>query len=73
MILVLIIVAWLSLIAICWVLCAMAGRGDAELESESSLARGNAELTSPENPSEPAAQDAEPTAQDARYTSSGIR
>ena len=81
MLLILIILAWLSLIAIFWAICAMAARGDAESASRSRIAptpRGgdgdgdgdrdgdDSESAMPESPPEP-------TVQDARRTSSGVR
>jgi hypothetical protein len=62
MLFVLIPIAWLSLIAICWAVCGMAQRGDAELRSRSSVdqsdASSDAELGVREELTEPAVQDA---------------
>jgi hypothetical protein len=63
---VLVPIAWLSLIAIFWAACAMARRGDAELQSRSSVDRtddsseaefGEAELVVPESLPEPTVRD----------------
>jgi hypothetical protein len=69
MLFVLILIAWLSLIAICWAACGMAKRGDAELRPQSSLdqsdASSDAELGVREELTEP-------TVQDARRASAGV-
>lgn len=68
MLYVLIPVAWLALIGICWAACAMARRGDVELGSESSIGHGDdsedTERIVWEDLTEPIVQDARRTTSD---------
>lgn len=69
MLLVLIPIAWLSLIAICWAACGMAQRGDVELQPRSRVDRSDAcsdaELVVWE-------ELLEPTVRDIRRASAGV-
>jgi hypothetical protein len=69
MLFVLIPIAWLSLIAICWAACGMAQRGDVELRPQSRVdqsdASSNAELVVWE-------ELLEPTVRDTRRASAGV-
>jgi hypothetical protein len=70
MLFVLILIAWLSLIAICWAACGMAQRGDIDLRPGSQIDQGDAssgvELMVWE-------ELLEPTVQDTRRASAGVR
>lgn len=70
MLFVLIPIAWLSLIALCWAACGMAQRGDVELRPQSRVDQSdvssNAELVAWE-------ELLEPTVRDTRRASAGVR
>jgi hypothetical protein len=70
MLIALILIVWLSLIAIFWAVCAAAKRGDADLRVESKVDQGedapDMELAVPDGPPEP-------TVRGARRASSRVR